>query len=237
MYLKELLKQGKAGQIKVAVVALGLVFLALALTGRAPALFAIIGALMTQAIRFAPLLLRFAPSLKRHFNSSQSGAAGAAGSGTSQVSTATVVMSMQHTSGEIDGSVIAGPFESRQLSSLSIDELTQLYDYCQKNDSDACRLIAAYATRQRSDEWQDSANQRDETEHAQQRRPAASSSAIGLAEARQILGVDANADKQAIVAAHRSLMGKFHPDKGGNDYLATQLNTAREVLLEALGGK
>ncbi len=234
MYLKQLLKQGKAGQIKVAIVALGLIFLALALTGRAPALFAIIGGLMTQVLRFAPMLARFAPSLKRHFKPSQGGARA---SGTSKVATATVIMSMEHASGKIDGAIVAGDYEGRQLSSLTIEELVKLYDYCVSNDVDACRLIAAYATRQRGDEWQDAAGNKENAWSGEQRPPAISRPPIGLTEARQILGVDNTADKKAVIAAHRSLMGKFHPDKGGNDYLATQLNTAREVLLTELDAK
>jgi hypothetical protein len=29
-------------------------------------------------------------------------------------------------------------------------------------------------------------------------------------------------------------MGQFHPDKGGSDYLATKINTAREILIKEL---
>jgi len=46
-----------------------------------------------------------------------------------------------------------------------------------------------------------------------------------------ILGLKENCTEEEVVAAHRRLMGKVHPDKGGSDYLAAQLNEARDTLL------
>lgn len=51
-------------------------------------------------------------------------------------------------------------------------------------------------------------------------------------EARKILGVGEEADKQEIHRAYKELMRKLHPDQGGNAYLAQQLNEARDVLLK-----
>ena len=50
-------------------------------------------------------------------------------------------------------------------------------------------------------------------------------------QAAEILGVTPDASEQEIKVAHRKLMGKLHPDKGGNDFLAGQLNQARDRLL------
>ncbi|ROT95745.1 molecular chaperone DnaJ [Marinobacter sp. R17] len=66
----------------------------------------------------------------------------------------------------------------------------------------------------------------------QQRAPE--QAGMSVAQAREILGVDANASRDEIVAAHRRLIQKVHPDRGGNDYLAAQINEAKAVLL---GGK
>lgn len=50
-------------------------------------------------------------------------------------------------------------------------------------------------------------------------------------EAREVLGLAADAGAKEIKAAHRRLISKIHPDHGGSEYLAMQLNTARDVLL------
>ena len=51
-------------------------------------------------------------------------------------------------------------------------------------------------------------------------------------EALDILGLDFNATKDDIIAAHKKLIEKNHPDKGGSDYLSAKINKARDVLLK-----
>jgi hypothetical protein len=54
---------------------------------------------------------------------------------------------------------------------------------------------------------------------------------LDITEARAILGVDENADPDAIRAAHRRLISLTHPDRGGTEALARKVNAARDVLL------
>lgn len=57
---------------------------------------------------------------------------------------------------------------------------------------------------------------------------------MGLDEARAVLGIDADADAEAIRAAHRRIVAQVHPDKGGTADLTARVNAARDVLLAAL---
>jgi CysZ protein len=54
---------------------------------------------------------------------------------------------------------------------------------------------------------------------------------LGESEAREILGVSATADAEAIRAAHRRLVSAVHPDKGGSAELTRRINAARDTLL------
>ena len=55
-------------------------------------------------------------------------------------------------------------------------------------------------------------------------------SSMTVLQACDILEVSSNATAQEIKAAHHRLMQKIHPDQGGSDYLAAQVNQAKEVL-------
>ena len=47
----------------------------------------------------------------------------------------------------------------------------------------------------------------------------------------KILGVSENASEDEIKKAYNDLMRKNHPDKGGSEYIAQQLNEAKDTLL------
>lgn len=51
-------------------------------------------------------------------------------------------------------------------------------------------------------------------------------------QAALILGVSVDADVKEIKQSYKQLMMKLHPDKGGSDFLAAQLNDAKDTLLK-----
>jgi hypothetical protein len=60
---------------------------------------------------------------------------------------------------------------------------------------------------------------------------ATSSATMTDTEALEILGLEAGCSRQAVLDAHRRLIHKLHPDRGGSDYLAAKINQARDILL------
>jgi hypothetical protein len=61
---------------------------------------------------------------------------------------------------------------------------------------------------------------------------APTTAAMDKAQARKILQLEDNASAEEIIAAHKKMMAKNHPDKGGSTYLASQINQAKDVLLK-----
>ena len=55
-----------------------------------------------------------------------------------------------------------------------------------------------------------------------------------LDRARSLLGVDNKADQAAINEAWRQRLAEHHPDRGGDEQLASQINRARDILLDDL---
>jgi hypothetical protein len=52
--------------------------------------------------------------------------------------------------------------------------------------------------------------------------------------ARKLLGVEAGAGREDIIAAHRRLTTLVHPDKGGTNAAMQEANAARDLLLGEL---
>jgi DnaJ homolog subfamily C member 19 len=63
------------------------------------------------------------------------------------------------------------------------------------------------------------------------KRAFTTASAMSTNEAAKLLDVAPDADPEAIVAAHKRLIAKVHPDAGGTAELAARINQARDVLL------
>jgi len=63
-------------------------------------------------------------------------------------------------------------------------------------------------------------------------KPNIKATSMSSADALKILDLPAGASKSEVLQAHKRLIHKLHPDKGGSTYLASQLNNARDTLLK-----
>lgn len=64
------------------------------------------------------------------------------------------------------------------------------------------------------------------------RQSADSPADMAIDEAYKVLGLEHGATDEEIILAHKRLMQKLHPDRGGSDYLASKINLAKAVLLK-----
>jgi hypothetical protein len=78
--------------------------------------------------------------------------------------------------------------------------------------------------------WQEFIHVRQQSSGQQGGRQAPNG-AMTRSEAFEVLGLKSGASQDEIVAAHRKLMQKIHPDRGGSDYLAAKINLAKKILL------
>jgi hypothetical protein len=137
----------------------------------------------------------------------------------SAVETELLRMTLDHDSGDMDGEVLNGDFAGRRLSDLSLSELLALLRGCR--DAESATVLEAYLDRYHADTWR--AAEAGEADFADQ--------AMTREQAYRILGLKPGAGDQEVRQAHRRLMLKNHPDRGGSTYIAAKINQAKEVLL------
>lgn len=199
----------------------------LAATGRLNWVFAAIAAAIPFLGRLLSLL-RYVPILSQLYSHAQSAKAagtyqaGGAGQGqTSQVSSRFLRMTLEHGSGAMDGEILSGEFKGSRLSELDLAELKKLLRRYRQQDEESFALLEAYLDRVYGEEWR---------EPDTERGSSVGGGPMSEQEAREILGVTASASEEEIITAHRRLMQKLHPDRGGSTYLAAKINQAKDVL-------
>jgi hypothetical protein len=150
------------------------------------------------------------------------------GGQSSDVETDYLRMTLDHDSGEMSGVVLQGAYAGRAFGDLGLDELLGLFEECLRADEKGAQVLEAYLDRSRHTDWRDSMDARGAAGGTDGRPGAAE---MTIAEAREILGVGEDAGADEIKTAHRDLMQRNHPDRGGSTYLAAKINLAKELLL------
>ena len=191
----------------------------LTLMGKMHWLGAAITGLLVVARQMLPLLIRLLPML-----GSLRGQAGSTGSKQSEVSAGVLTMTLDHDSGDLSGVVLEGPFKDWLLEELDRQQLDELLAYCQREDADSAQLLASYLEQRFPDD--ETVHERAESDHPH------NATGLSRAEALSLLGLEEGATHDEIISAHRTLIQKVHPDRGGSDYLAAKINEAKDFLLD-----
>lgn len=207
-----------AKRVGLAMAVLGLAFLAM--TGRLNWIF-VAGAAALPFLRKGFVLLRFLPMVRGLFGGAAANLGGHRNP-FSTLETQFLRVSLDISTGNLDGEVLDGAFEGQFLSKLSLDQLFSLLKECTADPRSAA-LLAAYLDRHHSG-W------RAQTDGGGPRE-ASSEHGMSASEAHDILGLEDNASDDDITQAHRRLIHKLHPDRGGSTYLAAKINQAKDCLL------
>jgi hypothetical protein len=146
---------------------------------------------------------------------------------TSRIATEHLEMELDHDTGEMHGRVLKGLFKDREIDSLSPADMALLWQDCRHTDPQSAQLIEAYLDRTYPTWREDMARGESDMNRGPDGR-------MTLEEALQILGLKPGASEDEIRRAHRDLMLKLHPDRGGSTYLAAKINEAKDVALAAL---
>jgi len=145
---------------------------------------------------------------------------------TSRVVTEHLEVELDHDTGQIRGRVLKGFFTGRSLESLSPAEMAHLWQDCRFADPQSAQIVEAYLDRAHPTWREDMA--RTDSERTM-------GGTMTREQALDILGLGEGASDDDIRRAHRDLMMKLHPDRGGSTFLAAKINEAKDVLLGKRG--
>ncbi len=216
--------QRKPAILKLVLIAGILMAILLAVTGRLQILLGLL-------VFLYPLLRRVLPSLLTgQMSGSGRGEAEAKPGNQSHVSSDILDMTLDHDSGTMSGEILKGPMAGRELADLGESEFIGLLQYCREHDEDSARLLETYLDRRFEDSWR-ADDPGDNSAGESEPENSGSGGALTESEALDVLGLEAGASRDEIIQAHRRVMQKIHPDRGGSNYLAARVNEAKERLL------
>jgi hypothetical protein len=177
-------------------------------------------------VRILPAIQQILRSLGLGGLAGPGGAAAGTGAQASSIRTKFLAMRLDHATGAMDGDVLDGPFQGRRLSDLRLEDLMRMLELYRDADAQSAAVLEAYLDREREADWRAGDQGRGRTGRAPAPRDR-----LTETEALAILGLEPDADAEAIREAHLRLMQRLHPDRGGSDYLAAKINEAKRLLL------
>ena len=222
-------EQRKKAGAKVGVLAFISGLILLTVTGKLYILAALGTGLIVLAKRLFPFL-RYFPLFQGLFQKAKTKHS-AGSSKHSTVETSLLKMTLDHESGEIEGELLDTVSEGKYLSEFELPDLISLYILAGKQYPDSIEILATYLDRKYGTDWREAANAGKGSQKNGQHSHESDSIEMTIIEAYAVLGLDNNATEAEIIAAHRKLMLKLHPDKGGSNYLATKINQAKDLLV------
>lgn len=222
LFIRWVRKQPKQKQFQSVAILVAIILIGLAATGRLHWLFALFAAIVPVLQRVLGLI-SYVPLLGRLFTQFRNTQSGPNMNQNSSVETEYLSMTLDHSTGVMSGNVRKGLYIGKSLGDLSITELIDLYKELSQLDADSAQLLEAYLDRIHKDAWREGVHVSEE---------ASLNTNMTTDEAYNILGLNNNASRDDIIEAHRRLIQKLHPDRGGNDYLATKINQAKDFLLK-----
>jgi hypothetical protein len=132
--------------------------------------------------------------------------------------------------GRLTGKIVAGFFKGRRIETLKPVELAHLWSDCRVGDAQSAQLVATHLDLLHP-RW------RDHLAGASGGSAAPPTAAtMTVDQALDILGLQVGASEGDVRRAHKDLMLKLHPDRGGSHTLATTVNAAKDVLLAGKRG-
>jgi hypothetical protein len=143
---------------------------------------------------------------------------------TSSITTDHLEVQLDHDTGHVTGRVLKGLFANRRIETLKSAELALLWQDCRFTDQRSAQILEAYLDRVHPS-WQA------DIARGEAQMSSGPDGKMAEAEALDILGLEKGASEDAIRKAHRDLMMRLHPDRGGSTYLASKVNEAKTVLL------
>jgi hypothetical protein len=150
----------------------------------------------------------------------------------SHVSSDILKMTLDHDSGDMTGEIVKGPMAGRALVDLAESEFIGLLQYCRDQDEDSARLLETYLDRRFGDSWRTDDEAGTDEESADGSEPGNAGGPLTETDALDILGLEPGASREDIIQAHRRMMQKLHPDRGGSNYLAARINEAKARLID-----